>query len=308
MASLPRTRLPTLINIVRHYERLHQSAASSKPPVPTTVHGGELICASLSKQFDISNAKRCGSQRPPSTSIVADCQYRSADAIVVLDEFPKSLFHFLVLPNDTSLLSLCDVKTPAHLQRLKAMRDIARRVAQSIQEGGRDWQAALAASTPTTSTLMQRAVEVAPPVLARLPYNFASSQLNGAASSPSSDTAFKVASCAMRSKFLIGFHSLPSLPLLHLHVISLDLMGACLSKKKHYNSFVTKFFLDVDAVIRDVETNGRVTINQDVSALELFENQPLACVWCGTRFEQCDALTRHLPSCPSNGAWYPPKK
>jgi len=40
-----------------------------------------------------------------------------------------------------------------------------------------------------------------------------------------------------RLRFITGFHALPSLPMLHLHLISMDLDSPCLKTKKHYNSF-----------------------------------------------------------------------
>jgi aprataxin len=50
----------------------------------------------------------------------------------------------------------------------------------------------------------------------------------------------------------MGFHAIPSMKQLHMHVISTDYMGRGLKKKHHYNSFVTDFFLDVDAVTENL--------------------------------------------------------
>ena len=47
----------------------------------------------------------------------------------------------------------------------------------------------------------------------------------------------------------IGFHAIPSMKQLHLHVISKDFQGRGLKNKKHYNSFVTDFFLDMNFVL-----------------------------------------------------------
>lgn len=43
----------------------------------------------------------------------------------------------------------------------------------------------------------------------------------------------------------IGFHAIPSLRLLHLHLISADLLAPALKKKHHWNSFATAFFVTI---------------------------------------------------------------
>mmetsp|Transcript_15506 Transcript_15506/g.24794 ORF Transcript_15506/g.24794 Transcript_15506/m.24794 type:complete len:139 (-) Transcript_15506:316-732(-) len=43
-------------------------------------------------------------------------------------------------------------------------------------------------------------------------------------------------------KIKLGFHAVPSLRQLHLHIISDDFDSPCLKNKKHWNSFTTDFF------------------------------------------------------------------
>ena len=57
----------------------------------------------------------------------------------------------------------------------------------------------------------------------------------------------------------MGFHAIPSMKQLHMHVISMDLEGKGLKKKHHYNSFVTEFFLDIDAII-DKLKSGKLKV------------------------------------------------
>lgn len=40
-----------------------------------------------------------------------------------------------------------------------------------------------------------------------------------------------------------GFHAVPSMQRLHMHIISTDMSSPCLKTKIHWNSFTTKFFL-----------------------------------------------------------------
>lgn len=55
-------------------------------------------------------------------------------------------------------------------------------------------------------------------------------------------------------KVLLGFHALPSLTPLHLHVLSPDLCnGPCTKSKQHYNSFTTEFLVGIDTVIHRLQ-------------------------------------------------------
>uniref|UniRef100_A0A161MT06 Aprataxin n=1 Tax=Triatoma infestans TaxID=30076 RepID=A0A161MT06_TRIIF len=47
-------------------------------------------------------------------------------------------------------------------------------------------------------------------------------------------------------KFRYGFHAIPSLQRLHLHVISDDFNSPALKTAKHWNSFTTSFFLEAE--------------------------------------------------------------
>jgi hypothetical protein len=46
----------------------------------------------------------------------------------------------------------------------------------------------------------------------------------------------------------LGYHAIPSLEPLHLHLVSADLDSACLKHKKHWNSFAGPFFVDASAL------------------------------------------------------------
>lgn len=43
-------------------------------------------------------------------------------------------------------------------------------------------------------------------------------------------------------EFMLGYHVVPSMHRLHLHVISTDFDSACLKNKYHWNSFTTDYF------------------------------------------------------------------
>ena len=101
--------------------------------------------------------------------------------------------------------------------------------------------------------------------------------------------------------------SIPSLPMLHMHLISLDLESARLKSKTHYNTFATYYFLPADMVIEDVKKNGFVTLNQDVDRLEALAAQPMVCLWCGASLKTVPHMKEHVPNCPKNMSREPQK-
>lgn len=60
------------------------------------------------------------------------------------------------------------------------------------------------------------------------------------------------------TSYKMGFHTLPSMRQLHLHVVSLDFDSPCLKHKTHWNSFTTAFFRQLDSVVEELQSNGQV--------------------------------------------------
>lgn len=94
-------------------------------------------------------------------------------------------------------------------------------------------------------------------------------------------------------RMLMGFHSLPSLHQLHMHVISTDFDSPCLKTKAHYNSFTTPFLRPPEAVIHELEQDGEVDYSDDEVAA--FHRQPLVCLNCGQPLQTMPLLKQHLP-------------
>jgi len=61
-------------------------------------------------------------------------------------------------------------------------------------------------------------------------------------------------------QFHVGFHAVPSMQQVHLHVISRDLDSPALTNKKHWNSFASKFFLPAEDVIKLLERDGSIKV------------------------------------------------
>ncbi|XP_057815325.2 transcription factor bHLH140 [Cryptomeria japonica] len=97
------------------------------------------------------------------------------------------------------------------------------------------------------------------------------------------------------SIFRLGYHSVPSMQQLHLHVISQDFDSVYLKNKKHWNSFTTKFFRDSVDVLEEVEKFGRAEIIYDKDIL----SKELRCHRCRSAHPNIPRLKSHISTCKS---------
>ncbi|KAL9242587.1 hypothetical protein vseg_016573 [Gypsophila vaccaria] len=94
--------------------------------------------------------------------------------------------------------------------------------------------------------------------------------------------------------FRLGFHSVPSMRQLHLHVISQDFDSKSLKHKKHWNSFNTEFFRDAVDVIEETEKCGKPSL-RDESLL----SKELRCHRCKSAHPSIPRLKSHISQCRS---------
>ncbi|CAM5115790.1 unnamed protein product [Eretmochelys imbricata] len=92
-------------------------------------------------------------------------------------------------------------------------------------------------------------------------------------------------------EFRLGYHAIPSMSQIHLHVISQDFDSPCLKNKKHWNSFTTEYFLNSQDVIEMVKTKGKVLVKDGTSALLKL---PLRCHVCKQHQSTIPQLKEHL--------------
>ncbi|KAL8593916.1 hypothetical protein ACOMHN_032337 [Nucella lapillus] len=93
-------------------------------------------------------------------------------------------------------------------------------------------------------------------------------------------------------KFRFGYHVVPSMSHLHMHVISQDLDSPCLKTKKHWNSFTTSYFVDSSEIIGQLETKGKVEPD-DQHSNELLKKD-LRCHVCKKALSTMPALKSHI--------------
>ena len=115
------------------------------------------------------------------------------------------------------------------------------------------------------------------------------------------------------ANFRYGFHAIPTLALLHLHVISQDFISDSLknvrrfsvfssrfffltnlfvSKKKHWNSFTTDYFVDAADVIEELQANKMVQIDRE--RMKRLLDRDLQCHRCSLTFKSMPQLKKHL--------------
>jgi len=102
----------------------------------------------------------------------------------------------------------------------------------------------------------------------------------------------------------MGFHSVPSMEHVHLHIISSDLCSPSLKNKKHYNSFHPKlgFFIHFDEVLSwfegsvsdPVSSGAPKTPSLRKERYEPLLKTDLACWKCGEGVRNIPLLKSHL--------------
>ncbi|WVQ85417.1 hypothetical protein IAT38_007582 [Cryptococcus sp. DSM 104549] len=95
----------------------------------------------------------------------------------------------------------------------------------------------------------------------------------------------------------VGFHAIPSMKHIHLHVISGDRISPALKSKKHYNSFRPDlgFFIPIMEVQRWIQDDRNVLERVDaLSATQSLLKTPLTCFKCDEPLNSIDKLKSHL--------------
>eukprot|EP00045_Choanoeca_perplexa_P012950 m.144245 g.144245 ORF g.144245 m.144245 type:complete len:578 (+) comp16189_c0_seq3:2044-3777(+) len=92
--------------------------------------------------------------------------------------------------------------------------------------------------------------------------------------------------------FRMGFHAIPSMPQVHLHLISEDFDSPCLKNKKHWNSFTTDYFLPAKELYRKLLAGD--TLSFDKAKYEAMLKTPLRCHRCRLELKTMPKLKEHI--------------
>ena len=93
-----------------------------------------------------------------------------------------------------------------------------------------------------------------------------------------------------------GFHAIPSMNHLHLHVISDDMESDNVKNKKHYLSFKSEYFVPGKVMLRILKSEKRkFAVNK--AYYEGLVKKDLICHKCKDRIKTIPALKKHLKRC-----------
>jgi len=99
--------------------------------------------------------------------------------------------------------------------------------------------------------------------------------------------------CDTNWNFKFGYHCIPSMSHVHLHVISTDFDSPSLKTRRHWNSFTTSYFVNSEDVITQLEKNGKYSAMDSKKAQELLD-LPLRCHVCLKEQTNMPKLKEHI--------------
>ncbi|GBE81931.1 HIT-like domain-containing protein [Sparassis latifolia] len=175
------------------------------------------------------------------------------NSVTVADAYPKSLFHFIVLPRALPPLDISNLKDLRTL--LKCDREQALQVLKRLDADAEAVRAIIEAEM--------------------------------------------VSKYGFKWEIWTGFHPLPSMEHLHLHVLSADLCTPAMKIKKHYNSFHPKlgFFLHLEEVLSWFEATPSFYDMKRALTPRQYEDrlkEDLMCFKCDDVFKTMPKLKEHL--------------
>ncbi|KAI9373676.1 HIT-like domain-containing protein [Aspergillus egyptiacus] len=144
--------------------------------------------------------------------------YHNDDFVVIHDLFPKSTLHLLLLPRDPEKTRLHPNEAFDDVEFLRKVKEEAKKVRTLAAGELRRRYGKYSAQDRER----QEALNTEPPPEA-LP-----------------------AGRDWEKDIMCGIHAHPSMKHLHVHIISVDRHSDRLKHRKHYNSFSTPFFVDID--------------------------------------------------------------
>lgn len=93
-------------------------------------------------------------------------------------------------------------------------------------------------------------------------------------------------------EFRYGYHAVPSMNQLHMHIISQDFDSSFLKTKKHWNSFTSNFFIDSQHIIDMLKVQDKVKL--DKTKYQNLLKSDLKCHKCSCSLKTMPALKLHI--------------
>ena len=94
--------------------------------------------------------------------------------------------------------------------------------------------------------------------------------------------------------FRCGYHMVPSMKRLHLHIVSQDFNSFRMRKKHQWNTFNTEYFIDSEALMAIIEEKGCIDVNEKF--YEALLQSQMQCNYCFKVYASIQEMTRHIRS------------
>merc|ERR1712176_1581136 len=98
------------------------------------------------------------------------------------------------------------------------------------------------------------------------------------------------------NKMKCGFHAIPSMNQVHLHLLSDDMDSPNLKNKKHFHSFTSPYFIPGKVMLRVVKEEKR-KFKIDKKYYEKLLKQKLKCHFCFSEIRTIPKLKEHIKRC-----------
>ena len=92
--------------------------------------------------------------------------------------------------------------------------------------------------------------------------------------------------------FRCGYHMVPSMKRLHLHIVSQDFNSFRMRKQHHWNTFNTEYFMDSEVVMATIEEKGYIDVNEKFYE-DLLKSQ-MQCNYCSKSCSTIAEMTMHI--------------
>ncbi|WWD17963.1 hypothetical protein CI109_102408 [Kwoniella shandongensis] len=254
----------------------HEQTAASSRRLSSAAKGKERVRDSLSRHhrrtssFLMGTGPSLGALRTyatlpnPSTALPPSKLLLSTpNTIAVFDAYPKSKYHFLVLPR-YPFPPQSEPDSNRSIVPLEALDDLKSLLLKADRRAKKEVLRAMADTAREVEEMIR-------------------------------DEMLKTE--GFEWKIDVGFHAIPSMKHVHLHVISEDRISPALKTKKHHNSFRPDlgFFISIMEVQRwiqdDQNTLDRI---ESLSGAQALLDTPLTCFKCDEPFSNIPKLKQHM--------------
>ena len=98
-----------------------------------------------------------------------------------------------------------------------------------------------------------------------------------------------------KTEFKLGYHAVPSLTPLHLHIISTDYDSPCIKTKRHVNSFTSKFFISAEILEAHLESAFVSTLHNKTLFVDVRKNNAVCLLDDRMKCTKCDRVAVNVP-------------